>query len=60
MINSKSPPKLKLLVNTWININLFLPYSETATITEGKNPLNEGESSLTTKDTVEKKENLRY
>ena len=45
-----------LILITGINIIFFLLDSEP----EVKNPLNETESSLTTKDAVEKKENFRY
>ena len=44
-----------LILITGINIIFFLLDSEP----EVKNPLNETESSLTTKDAVEKKENFR-
>ena len=44
-----------LILITGINIIFFLLDSEP----EFKNPLNETESSLTTKDAVEKKENFR-
>ena len=54
--NGTYPPKPKFLVNTRINIIFFLLDSEP----EVKNPLNETESSLTTKDAAEKKENFRY